>query len=75
MPVYLLGTFGLLLASHLGSGVAAEYILLYPDGTVFEQKVSVQCNHLFFREETVEYGVVPFPLSVRASCGPTSKCV
>jgi uncharacterized paraquat-inducible protein A len=38
MPVYLLGTFGLTLASHLGSGVAAEYILLYPDGTVFEQK-------------------------------------
>jgi hypothetical protein len=38
MPVYLLGTFGLLLAAHLGRGVAAEYILLYPDGTVFEHK-------------------------------------
>lgn len=38
IPVYLLGTLGLLLASHLGSGVAAEYILYYPDGTEFEQE-------------------------------------
>ena len=38
IPVYLVGTLGLLLASHVGSGVAAEYILYQSNGTVFKQE-------------------------------------
>lgn len=38
VPVYLLGALLLLLASDIGSGVTAEYILIKPDGSIFEQR-------------------------------------
>lgn len=38
LVIYLLGTLALLLASDIGSGVAAEYILIQPSGQVFEQE-------------------------------------
>jgi len=44
LPLYLLATLGLLLASDIGSGVAAEYILVQPDGTIFEQSSLLEAS-------------------------------
>ena len=44
IPLYLVATLGLLLASHIGSGVAAEYILIQSDGSVFEQEALLQAS-------------------------------
>lgn len=44
IPIYLLATLGLLLASHIGSGVAAEYILIRPSGEVFEQETLLHAS-------------------------------
>jgi hypothetical protein len=38
IPIYLLGAMSLLVVSDIGSGVTAEYILMQPDGTIFEQR-------------------------------------
>eukprot|EP00542_Grammatophora_oceanica_P011288 CAMPEP_0194033746 /NCGR_PEP_ID=MMETSP0009_2-20130614/6301_1 /TAXON_ID=210454 /ORGANISM="Grammatophora oceanica, Strain CCMP 410" /LENGTH=464 /DNA_ID=CAMNT_0038674465 /DNA_START=90 /DNA_END=1484 /DNA_ORIENTATION=- len=38
IPLYLVATFCLLLASDLGSGITAEYVLYRSDGSVFEKR-------------------------------------
>jgi hypothetical protein len=44
IPIYLLATLGLLLASDIGSGVAGEYLLIQPNGEIFEQEVLLQAS-------------------------------
>lgn len=44
IPIYLLATLALLLASDIGSGVAAEYLLIQPNGETFEQEVLLEAS-------------------------------
>ena len=56
IPIYLLATLGLLLASDIGSGVAAEYLLIQPNGEIFEEEVLLEVSIFTSVKELWEAG-------------------